>query len=373
VGAATRLDELLRKTDTLARLGGDEFTVVLGELAEPGDAMRVGRTLVEAMRKPFHLDGRELYVSVSLGISLFPVDGDDAETLMVNADVAMYRAKEMGRDTFQWFSPEMNVLARARLELEGDLRRALAAGQLDLHYQPQCDGAGRIAGVEALMRWNHPVLGRVPPARFIPLAEESGLIVPIGEWALRRACQQAAAWRAAGHRWLRMSVNVSALQFRRDDWVDTVRAILVETGLPAQALELEITESLLLQSLNETTTNLLELRELGVRIAIDDFGTGYSSLSYLHQLPITTLKIDQSFVREIGAGAHGAGEEAPIERTIVEQAPNLGMAVVAEGVDTQAQRALLLRQGGDALQGHLLHRALPVADIDALLAAEVAT
>ena len=304
---AARLDESLRKSDTLARLGGDEFTVVLGELAEPGDAMRVGRTLVEAMRKPFHVDGRELYVSVSLGISMFPIDGDDAETLMVNADVAMYRAKEMGRDTFQWFSPEMNVLARARLELEGDLRRALAAGQLDLHYQPQCDGAGRIAGVEALMRWTHPVLGRVPPSRFIPLAEESGLIVPIGEWALRRACQQAAAWRAAGHRWLRMSVNVSALQFRRDDWVDTVRAILAETGLPAQALELEITESLLLQSLNETTANLLELRELGVRIAIDDFGTGYSSLSYLHQLPITTLKIDQSFVREIGAGAHGAG------------------------------------------------------------------
>jgi diguanylate cyclase (GGDEF)-like protein/PAS domain S-box-containing protein len=369
---AGRLSSCIRRSDTLARLGGDEFTVVLNELAEPGDAMRVGHTLVEAMRKPFALEGRELYVSVSLGISLFPGDGDDAETLLVNADVAMYRAKEMGRDTFQWFSPEMNVLARERLELEGDLRRALAAGQLDLHYQPQVDGAGRIAGLEALLRWEHPTLGNVAPTRFIPLAEETGLIVPIGQWVLRRACAQAARWRAAGHRWLRVSVNASALQFRRSDWVATVRSALADSGLPAQALELEITESLLLQSVTETTANLLELRDLGVRIAIDDFGTGYSSLSYLHKLPITTLKIDQSFVREIGAGAHGAGEDAPIVRTIVALARNLGMAVVAEGVETEAQRALLLRLGCDALQGYLLHPPLPVAAVDALLAAEVA-
>jgi diguanylate cyclase (GGDEF)-like protein len=352
---AERLAGCIRDFDTLARLGGDEFTVVLGGLAESGDAMRAGRTLVEAMRRPFQTDGRELYVSVSLGISIFPADGEDAETLMAHADVAMYRAKDMGRDTFQWFSPEMNALARERLELEGELRRALAAGQLDLHYQPQCDANGRIVGVEALMRWHHPVLGHVPPARFIPMAEECGLIVSIGEWALRRACAQAVVWREAGHRGLRMSVNVSALQFRRDDWVDTVRQALSDAALPAEALELEITESLLLHSLSETTANLLELRDLGVRVAIDDFGTGYSSLSYLHQLPITTLKIDQSFVREIGEGRNGAG-----------------MSVVAEGVETEPQRTLLLRLGCDSLQGHLLHPALPAAAVDALLAAEVA-
>jgi EAL domain-containing protein (putative c-di-GMP-specific phosphodiesterase class I) len=313
------------------------------------------------------VDGRELFVTISLGISLFPDDGDDGETLMVNADVAMYRAKELGRDNFQWFAADMNVMARERMELEWHLRYAMQLDQLSLVYQPQCNAAGEVLAFEALMRWHHPTLGEVSPARFIPLAEDSGLIVSMGEWALRKACAQAALWRGAGHSSLRISVNVSALQFKRPDWVETVRRALHDTQLTPEALELEITEGLLLKSVRETSTNLFELRQLGVGVAIDDFGTGYSSLSYLHKLPISTLKVDQSFVREIGERPAGGPEEAPIIRTIIALAHNLGMSVVAEGVETEAQRELLVRLGCEALQGYLLHRPLSVKDASALL------
>ena len=365
--AAIRLHDCLRSSDTLARLGGDEFTVVLTELADPKHATQVAGKLVEAMRVPFDVDGRELFVSVSLGISIYPQDGPDGETLMANADVAMYRAKDAGRDNFQWFAAEMNVLARERMELDSQLRRAMDLGQLSLHYQPQCNASGEIQALEALMRWQHPTLGMVPPSRFIPLAEDSGLIVPMGEWALRQACFQAAAWRASGFPTLRISVNVSAVQFRRGDWVDTVRRALEDSRLDPSALELEITESLLLQNVKETSSNLFDLRKLGVGVAIDDFGTGYSSLSYLHKLPVTTLKIDQSFVREIGLQAAEGHEEAPIIRTIIALAHNLGMAVVAEGVETETQRSLLLELGCESLQGFLLHRPLDVAGIEAVL------
>ncbi len=369
---AARLDSRIRGSDTLARLGGDEFTVVLDEISDTGDAMRVGSDLIEAMRAPFRVGARELYVTASMGMSLFPDDGADAGTLMANADVAMYRAKDLGRDNVQWFSAEMNELARERLDLENDLRRALGEGELDLHYQPQVDGNGRIAGVEALLRWNHPALGNIPPDRFVPLAEESGLIVPIGEWVLRRACAQAAAWRRAGHHDLRMSVNVSAVQFKRADWVDTVRRALRDSSLDPAALELEITESLLLQSVQTTSANLFELRELGVGIAIDDFGTGYSSLSYLHRLPITTLKIDRSFVREIDEAPRAGGEVAPVVRTIIALARNLGMSVVAEGVETPTQRQLLLELGCDWLQGFLLSHPLDASGTGRLLAGGIA-
>lgn len=365
--AAIRLDDCLRRSDTLARLGGDEFTVVLPELADPRHATRVASKLVEAMRAPFEVDGRELFVSVSLGISIYPQDGPDGETLMANADVAMYRAKDAGRDNFQWFAAEMNILARERMELDGQLRRAMDLGQLSLHYQPQCNASGEVQALEALMRWQHPTLGMVAPSRFIPLAEDSGLIVQMGEWALRQACSQAVKWRALGFPSLRVSVNVSAVQFRRGDWVETVRRALKDSGLDPSALELEITESLLLQNVKETSSNLFELRALGVCVAIDDFGTGYSSLSYLHKLPFTTLKIDQSFVREIGLKAAKGHEEAPIIRTIIALAHNLGMAVVAEGVETEAQRSLLLELGCESLQGYLLYRPLDVTGIDAVL------
>ena len=370
--AAARLQACVRASDTVARLGGDEFTLLLTDLAEPADAMRVARKVIEAMHEPLVIGERQLFVTVSLGISLFPDDAQNAESLMVNADVAMYRAKELGRDNVQWFDADMNLLARERMELEGHLRNALQAGQLALAYQPQCDAEGAVIGFEALMRWQHPTLGTIPPARFIPLAEDSGLIVPMGEWALLQACAQAAEWRRRGHAGLRMSVNVSAAQFKRPDWVATVRRALADTGLPASALELEITESLLLQSGKTTSANLFELRRLGVGIAIDDFGTGYSSLSYLHRLPITTLKIDQSFVREIGVAPADGHEDAPIIRTIIALAHNLGLSVIAEGVETQAQRDLLVALGCEGLQGYLLHMPLPLVQADALLEAGAA-
>lgn len=368
--AAARLDNCVRRSDTLARLGGDEFTVVLAELDEPHDAMRAAKNIVEAMRLPFNVEGRELFVTMSLGVSLFPQDGDDSETLMVNADVAMYRAKELGRDNFQWFAAEMNTMARERMELEWHLRYAMQLDQLSLAYQPQCNAEGEVLAFEALMRWQHPTLGAVPPSRFIPLAEDSSMIVSLGEWALRKACAQAAEWRNAGHSELRISVNVSALQFNRPDWVNTVRNALRDTQLPPEALELEITESLLLESVRETTSNLFELRKLGVGVAIDDFGTGYSSLSYLHKLPISTLKIDQSFIREIGAQPDHGQEAAPIIRTIITLAHNLGMSVVAEGVETADQRDVLVRLGCEGLQGYFLHRPLDVGQASVLLEAQ---
>jgi len=364
---ARRLSGCVRGSDTLARLGGDEFTIVLTELEDARDAIRAAQHIVEAMRQPFSVEGRELYITMSLGVSLYPDDGADAATLMVNADVAMYRAKEVGRDTFQWFDAGINTLARERMELESQLRHAMAGGQLALEYQPQCGADGEVFAFEALMRWHHPALGTIPPSRFIPVAEDSGLIVAMGEWALREACRQAAAWRRAGHASLRMSVNVSVLQFNRADWVETVRRALLDAHLPPEALELEITESLLLDGVRESAANLLQLRTLGVGVAIDDFGTGYSSLSYLHKLPITKLKIDQSFVREIDADPARGGDDAPIVRTIISLAHNLGMSVVAEGVETEAQRRMLLRLGCEALQGYLLHPPLDVARAGALL------
>jgi EAL domain-containing protein (putative c-di-GMP-specific phosphodiesterase class I) len=335
-------------------------------LTDAQDAMRVATNLIDALRIPFQVDGHELFVSVSLGISIYPIDGIDSETLMAHADVAMYRAKERGRDNFQWFAPEMNALARERMGLESQLRHAVNLGQLTLHYQPQYGGDGQIQALEALMRWDHPTLGMVSPSRFIALAEDSGLIVPMGEWALRAACAQMATWRKR-HPGLRVAVNVSTIQFKRPDWVDTVRRALHDSGLDPAALELEITESLLLQSVSETSANLIELRALGVGIAIDDFGTGYSSLSYLHKLPVSTLKIDQSFVCEVGIGAAQGLEDAPIIRTIIALAHNFGMSVVAEGVETTAQRDLLLRLGCDSLQGYLLSRPLTVEQTDVLL------
>ena len=361
--AAGRLGDSLRKCDTLARLGGDEFIVLVTELDDPQDAMRVARTLADALRIPFQIEGNEMFVSVSVGISVYPNDGLDGEQLVAHADAAMYCAKERGRNNFQWFAAEMDSLAKERVELEGHLRRALDQGQLSLHYQPLCGPQGEIQGFEALMRWHHPTLGIISPARFIPLAEDSGLIVRMGEWALRKACAQLVSWRRQ-HPSLRIAVNVSAVQLKRSDWVDTVVAALDDTGLDPGALELEITESLILQSVTETSTNLFDLRALGVGIAIDDFGTGYSSLSYLHKLPVTTLKIDQSFVREISAPNQ---EEAAVIRTIIALARNFGLGIVAEGVETEAQHELLVRLGCESLQGYFLHRPLTVEQASSLL------
>ena len=366
---ARRLSACVRKSDTLARLGGDEFMAVLPELNDAQDAMRVAGKFMEALRAPFQVAEHEFFISVSLGISIYPADGLDGSTLMANADAAMYRAKETGRDNCMWFTPQMNARMLERVELERQLRHAQSSGQLSLHYQPQCGAHGEILGFEALLRWKHPTLGMIPPARFIPLAEESGLIVPIGEWVLHEACRCMAAWRRAGHADLSISVNVSAIQFRRGNLLDTVRRVLAETRLEPQALVLEITESLLLQNAAEASAHLVALRELGVGVAIDDFGTGYSSLSYLHKLPVTSLKIDQSFVCEIGMNRTKGSDEAPIIRTIIALARNLGLSVVAEGVETHAQHQLLLALGCDGFQGYLLHPPLPSDEAEALLQA----
>ncbi len=365
---ARRLEGSIRKSDTLARLGGDEFMLVVPELNDAQDAMRVAEKMMESLRAPFHVGEHEFFVSISLGISMYPADGQDADTLMANADAAMYRAKEAGRDNCMWFTPQMNTRMMERVELESQLRHAIALGQLSLHYQPQLGQFGEIHGFEALLRWEHPTLGMVPPARFIPVAEESGLIVPIGEWVMREACNRMAAWHRSGYTPLTISVNVSAVQFRRGHLVDMVRRVLADTRLDPTALELEITESVLLQNAAEASINLAELRKLGVGIAIDDFGTGYSSLSYLHKLPVSRLKIDQSFVCQIGAQPLDGCDEAPIIRTIIALARNLGLTVVAEGVETPSQYTLLKSLGCDGFQGFLLHRPLSEGAAGQLLA-----
>ncbi|MEO7200217.1 MAG: EAL domain-containing protein, partial [Dokdonella sp.] len=357
---ARRLESCIRKSDTLARLGGDEFMVVVPELDDPQDAMRVAEKLLETVRAPFYVGEHEFFLSTSIGISLFPADGDDVETLMASADTAMYRAKDAGRDNCMWFTPQMNTHVLERVEMERQLRRAMALGQLSLHYQPQTDQFGQINGFEALLRWEHPTLGMVPPSQFIPVAEESGLIVPIGEWVMREACRCMAAWHRGGHKSLTVSVNVSAVQFGRGDLLEMVRRVLADTRLDPVALELEITESMLLRNAAEASVHLAELRKIGVGVAIDDFGTGYSSLSYLHKLPVSRLKIDQSFVCEIGAQPLDGRDDAPIIRTIIALAHNLGLTVVAEGVETRVQLDLLKSLGCDGFQGYLLH--LPLTE-----------
>ena len=364
---ARRFKDCIRRSDTLARIGGDEFTVVLTELGNAEDAMRVANNLLDSLQTPVQVEDHEIFVSTSIGISIFPGDGADGELLMANADVAMYRAKDLGRNNVQWFKAEMNQKAKERMALERELRRALAEGQLSLYYQPQCSESGEIRCLEALMRWQSPTLGMVSPERFIPIAEDNGLIVPMGEWALREACAQVAVWRNAGHPHLQVAVNVSAIQYKRADWVDSVRNALRDTKLPPSALELEITEGLLLHDVAETSAKLMELRKLGVGIAIDDFGTGYSSLSYLHKLPVTSLKIDKSFVSEIGSDSPEDAVESPIIRTIIALAHNLGLSVVAEGVETAMQRKLLLSMGCNTLQGFHLHHPLTAEDAGALL------
>jgi diguanylate cyclase (GGDEF)-like protein len=353
---SARLADAVRASDTLARMGGDEFAVVLQEVRDTPSAMRVAEKLLEALRAPLRLEGRDLRVSASIGLAFYPEDGLDADTLLRHADVAMYRAKASGRNTCCCFTPELQDQMEARLDLERRLDQALADGEFVLHYQPQFRG-GALGGFEALIRWNHPTLGLVPPARFIPAAEESGLILPLGRWALDEACRQMVAWRQAGAGDLVMAVNVSAVQFEDPSWVDTVAETLQRHGLPPHCLELELTESLVMDPGSEAGQRLARLKEMGVGLAIDDFGTGYSSLSYLHRLPIGTLKIDQSFVREFEPGAED--RSGPILQAIVALARNLGLSVVAEGVETETQRAFLQDLGCDGLQGHYLGQPAP--------------
>jgi diguanylate cyclase (GGDEF)-like protein/PAS domain S-box-containing protein len=362
---AARLLAAVREGDTVARLGGDEFTLLLPAVVRAEDAAKIAEKLLESLRQSFRLDGRELFVTSSLGISLYPDDGHDAESLVKNADTAMYRAKEEGRDNYQLYTRGMNATAVERLALESSLRKALAQQELLLYYQPLLDlGTGRVHGVEALLRWRHPERGLVPPSEFIPLAELTGLIVGIGNWSLRVACQQAREWQKSGHPNLTMAVNLSVRQFNQPDLAAQVRRALMETELPARSLDLEITESNAMQNAEGTIQTLRELKTLGVRVSIDDFGIGYSSLSYLKRLPIDTLKIDQSFVRDITTDP----DDAAIATAVIALAHTLKLKVVGEGVETEEQLAFLAAQHCDRVQGFLFSPPLSAADCTQFLA-----
>ncbi len=358
-GVADRLTTCVREGDTVARLGGDEFTLLLPAVEREADAARVADKVLDVLRVPFALEGRELFVTASMGISLYPADGHDAETLVKNADTAMYRAKEDGRDNYRIYAHAMNATALERLALENSLRRALANEELVLYYQPLMNlASGSLHGMEALLRWQHPELGIVKPTDFIPIAEITGLILPIGPWVLKTACAQARRWQLAGHDGLSMAVNLSARQFQQPDLVAQVRRALDETGLPPRSLEIEITESNAMQNGETTVRTLQDLKSLGVRLSIDDFGTGYSSLGYLRRFPIDTLKIDQSFVRDLTDDP----DDAAIVSTMIAMARTLKLEVVAEGIETPGQLAFLADHGCDRGQGYQFSPPLPARE-----------
>jgi EAL domain-containing protein (putative c-di-GMP-specific phosphodiesterase class I) len=347
-------------------MGGNEFTVLLTELAHVQDAAKVAQRIQEALARPFSLDGNEVFISASIGIALHPADGQDDDALLINADAAMHAAKEHGRNTYQFYNQSMNAAAHERLALENHLRRALERNELLLYYQPKIDAdTGRIVGAEALLRWKHPELGLVSPAQFIPLAEETGLIKPIGEWVLATACHQNRKWQDAGYPALPISVNMSAANFRAGNLPELVDRALAASRLAPDHLELEVTESLLMHHVEETTHLLHRLKAAGVRLSIDDFGTGYSSLSYLKRFPLDVLKIDRSFVTDV---ATDPGDKA-ITSAIVALARSLGLGVVAEGVETQVQAELLQSLGCHVMQGYLYSRPVPPAEFEALLIA----
>jgi len=363
---AARVQSCVRESDTVARLGGDEFTLLLPELAHAEDAALVAQKILEAVRYPFHIEGREFYITTSIGISVFPEDGPDAETLIKSADTAMYQAKEQGRDNYQLFNALVNAKALQRIALEHGLRRSLSHHEMAVHYQPIFDfRTGRMTGMEALLRWTDPELGAIPPATFIPLAEAIGVMIPIGTWALRVACAQAKEWHDAGFDTLSLAVNLSVCQLQQPDLVNLVRDVLAETGLPARLLELEITESTAMQSPEASIRTLYELKRLGIRISLDDFGTGHSSLAYLKRFPIDTLKIDQSFVRDITRDP----DTAAIVTAIIAMGHSLRLKVIAEGVEFRDQATFLRRCGCDQMQGYLINAPMPAAELGAILAA----
>jgi len=365
---ARRLRAALRENDTVARVGGDEFQVVVCNVAGPTDAARIAEKLMRTLAEPFTLEGQELHVTASLGVSLFPRDGASGELLLKYADIALYEAKGEGRNAYRFFSPEMNAQAHGRLRLENDLRRAVERHELELHYQPQLDlSTGDVCAVEALVRWRHPVRGLVQPNAFIPMAEETGLVLGIGEWVLNEACRQVAQWqREAGAGRAappRVAVNISARQLQRPGLDGAVRRALALSGLPAECLELEITESSVMLDPLHAQGVLESLRELGVQLSIDDFGTGYSSLAYLKRLPLDRLKIDRSFI----GGIPTDSDDAAIVETIIVMTHKLGLRVIAEGVETLEQQLQLVRQGCDEMQGFLLAQPVPAQELPALL------
>ena len=353
---ARRLSKCVRETDTVARLGGDEFVLILTDLPHADDVDAIAAKILSALARPFELLGRELVITASIGISLYPRDGDHGEMLLRYADMAMYRVKEHGRNSVRQFMPEMGSAAIARLDMEAALRRGLDQGEFLLHYQPKIELATqRIIGVEALVRWQHPQIGLVHPIEFIRLAEETGLIIPLGEWVLKEACSQLVAWKAQGLPRLKIAINMSARQFRQDDLAERIAAILEHTGADPTCVILELTESMVMQDVDSTLSALRALKRLGLFISLDDFGTGYSSLSYLRRFPIDELKIDRSFIGDI----HSNSDDAAIAAAIVAMARSLGLSVVAEGVEKLEQSRALQGMGCDQAQGYFFARPLP--------------
>jgi diguanylate cyclase (GGDEF)-like protein/PAS domain S-box-containing protein len=361
---AVRLRDCLREGDTVGRQGGDEFVVLIEDVADPSQVTQVVQKIIDTVARPYLLAGKEQKVTASIGISIYPDDGHDQQTLLKNADIAMYRAKEQGRNNFQFYSAEMNLHSFERLALETSLRRAVERREFLLHYQPRVDmKSGRITGVEVLVRWQHPDLGIVLPAQFVPLAQETGLIAPIGEWVLRTACAEARSWTQRGLPPLRVAMNLSALEFARDGLAATVAQVLRETGLDPGLLEFEITESTIMHNADRAADILRQLEQLGVRVAIDDFGTGYSSLSYLKRFPISSVKIDHSFILQI---PHDADDSA-ITRAVIAMAHNLHLKVVAEGVETAEQYHFLQEHHCDEMQGYYYSKPVDAATLALLL------
>jgi diguanylate cyclase (GGDEF)-like protein/PAS domain S-box-containing protein len=352
----------------LARLGGDEFCVLVTDIGQFQDTAKVARRIIAALQRPLDVDGRELFVTASIGIALFPLDGDASHTLIKNADAAMYFAKSQGRNNYQFYSKEMNSRALERLAIESKLRRSIERGEFELHYQPKLDlRTNRITGVEALVRWRHPEMGLVPPLDFIPIAEESGLIVPIGEWVLQEAARQTRAWHVDGLPHVNVAVNIASPHFQQAGFVAHLAQVLKNTGLDARFLEIEVTESMLMDDRNATLATLTELKAMGLRVSIDDFGTGYSSLAYLKRFPVHALKVDRSFVKDTPE----ADDDAAITSAIIAMAHSLRLEVIAEGVETPAQLAFLRERRCDYAQGYLISRPIPAPDLAELLRAGV--
>jgi diguanylate cyclase (GGDEF)-like protein/PAS domain S-box-containing protein len=361
---AQRLLKCVRTCDTVSRQGGDEFVVLLTDVEQPENSAIAAQRMLDAIAEAYSIGDNELHMTTSIGVSVYPEDGIDSETLIKSADTAMYQAKENGRQNYQFFTPAMNVRAVERQSIEEYLRRALERNEFALHYQPKIDLKTRaITGAEALLRWTHPVRGLISPAQFIPVAEDSGLILPIGAWVLREACTQARAWRDAGLPAMSIAVNVSAMQFRNRTFLEDTFAILAETGLNPEYLELELTESVLMKHAEFTASILHILRKRGVQVAVDDFGTGYSSLGYLRKFPLDSLKIDQSFIRQISA----TPSETTIVSAIISMGRSLKLRVVAEGVETQDEMAFLQAHQCDEAQGYYFSRPVPPQQFAKLL------
>jgi diguanylate cyclase (GGDEF)-like protein len=363
-----RLQSCIRDVDTVCRMGGDEFVIVISDIKDINDLSRIAQTMLSAVAEPVVIDNQLFHTSASMGISVFPDDGADFDTLLKHADTAMYQAKDSGRNVFRFFTARMNVDTLAQMRIHNQLRSAIDLKEFALHYQPQIDlVSGAITGIEALIRWYHPQDGVIAPARFIPVAESSGLIVPIGEWVLQEACRQARIWLDGGHPGLRVAVNLSALQFRRGNVLESVQKALEASNLPPSLLELELTESILLQDKDVAMKTLQSLKALGVQLSIDDFGTGYSSLSYLKRLQVDSLKIDQSFVRDIVTDT----DDLAITQAIILLGKTLKLKVIAEGVETAEQAQALRENGCHNAQGYYFCRPLSAPDFTRWLSEKV--